>query len=239
MNTLPADVRYSHLRWNCPLSTSTADDLIQKLQLGAESTLVDIGCGWGELLLQAAKHSGAAAVGVDTDADLLARCKVAAYKKDMEIELVNMPGRDWKEVRDRAICIGSSHAFGGTREMLEGLAAVVPCGRVLVGDMCWEEEDKELSEECRAMFGDDVVPLSRFVALCRETGWKLMHLETATRRDWDTFECGHRAGPREWLLNNANDKRASDVEEGLAKREDDYFRIYRGHLGFVFAILAR
>ncbi|KAM3460800.1 hypothetical protein MY5147_006506 [Beauveria neobassiana] len=238
MDTLSANVRYSHLTWNCPLSASSAKHLIHKLQLDAEKTIVDIGCGWGELLLRATKQSGAAAVGVDTDAHLLARCKASADKQDLEIKLVNMPGREWKDARDRAICIGSSHAFGGTRQMLESLATIVPHGRVLVGDMCWERPP---SKECVEVFGDEeeVLSLKSIVALCRETGWKLMHLETATQQDWDAFESGHRAGAREWLLMNPDDAKAGKVMEDLAKREDCYFGAYRGQLGFVFMILAR
>ncbi|KAM3503417.1 hypothetical protein MY10362_004201 [Beauveria mimosiformis] len=236
MDTLSANVPYSHLTWNCPLSASSADHLLRKLQLDAEKTIVDVGCGWGELLLRATKQSGAAAVGVDTDAHLLARCKSSADKQNIEIDLVNMPGQEWKDERDRAICIGSSHVFGGTRQMLESLAAIVPQGRVLVGDMCWERRP---SKECVDMFGDEVLSLKSIVALCRETGWELMHLETATQQDWDAFESGHRAGAREWLLMNPDDAKAGRVMEDLAKREDGYFGVYRGQLGFVFAILAR
>ncbi len=237
MNTLPADIRYSQLLWNCPLSDSSANRLLEKLQLSANTELVDIGCGWGALLLRAALQSGAPASGIDTDDALLTRGRAGAAAAQVPVHFVNMAADKIAFSRPRAICIGSSHAYGGTRPMLEGLAKVVPQGRVLIGDMCWETTTPFAA--CVDMFGDEVLPLSRIVALCRETGWKVMHLETATQQDWDAFECGHRAGAREWLLENASDARAPGVEEELAKKEDGYFGVYRGQLGFVFAILAR
>ncbi|KAJ6780078.1 hypothetical protein PWT90_01007 [Aphanocladium album] len=237
MNTLPAGVRYSHLTWNCPLSESAADRLIQKLDLNSATDIVDIGCGWGEFLLRASKKSGAGAIGIDTDDALLERGRTsiaAHHHKEMRLE--NVPANEWNSSCPRAICIGSSHAFGGTRQMLERLAHLVPAGRVLIGDMCWE---KPPSQECSDMFGDEVLRLKDIVAMCRETGWRIMHLETATQQDWDTFESGHRAGPRKWILENGNDERVAGVEEDLAKKEDAYFGVYRGQLGFVFAVLAR
>ncbi|OAA80382.1 SAM-dependent methyltransferase [Akanthomyces lecanii RCEF 1005] len=236
MNTLPVEVRYSQLLWNCPLSEPSAKRLLDKLQLSTETAIVDIGCGWGELLLRAAQQSGAPASGIDTDDALLARGRASASAAHAPVQFANMRADDFVSRRPRAICIGSSHAFGGTRQMLEGLAKVVPQGRVLIGDMCWETNP---SKECLDMFEDEVMPLSSIVALCRETGWKVMYVETATQQDWDAFECGHRAGTREWLVENASDARAADVEEELTKKEDGYFRVYRGHLGFVFAVLAR
>ncbi|KAJ3478748.1 hypothetical protein NLG97_g8491 [Lecanicillium saksenae] len=236
MNTLPADVRYSHLKWNCPLSESAAHRLLEKLELDSSTDIVDIGCGWGELLLRAAYKSGASATGIDTDDALLERGRASIAAHHTQVRLENMPGNEWERVCSRAICIGSSHAFGGTKQMLERLARIVPKGRVLIGDMCWERPP---SRECLDMFGDEVLQLKDIVALCREAGWKVVHLETATQQDWDAFESGHRAGPREWLLKNGEDGRAASVEEDLARKEDAYFGVYRGQLGFVLAALAR
>lgn len=238
MDKLSADTRYSHLKWNSPLSESSADILIHHLQLNQQTSIVDIGCGWGELLLRAVDRTKARATGVDTDEALLARGRAAAGMRGIvDVDFVNVQGREWDTVQDRAICVGSSHAYGGTRQMLESLARVVPEGRVLIGDMCWEKAPP--STACAEMFGEEVLPLRDVVALCRETGWKLMHLATATQQDWDAFESGHRAGPREWLLQNPHDPSAEQVEKDLAEREEGYFGVYRGQLGFVYAILAR
>lgn len=55
--------------------------------------------------------------------------------------------------------------------MLTRLAEMVPHGRVLVGDMCWE---RRLTEAARAAFVDDIQMLVNLVAMCRESGWEVL-----------------------------------------------------------------
>lgn len=237
MERLSPDIRYSHLEWNCPLSELSANTLLVNLDLDPSKELLDVGCGWGKLLIRAAQISGCTATGIDTNEAFLARGRAAAGRRNVSgVEFINMEARDWEKKQDCAMCIGSSHAFGGTREMLEDLAMVVPNGRVLVGDMCW---DGPVSDECRDMFGSEVLPLKEILGQVRETGWKLLHLAVATQQEWDAFETGHRAGARAWLIENKMSELEEALEEDLTQREDAYFGVYRGQLQFVYAVLAR
>lgn len=197
-----AEARYARLRWNAPLSEAHADELLEWLQLSPGTSLVDLGCGWGELLLRAASRisdpSTPPITGVDIDASALARAKRAAAGRSLNVSFVEQPAADWRETRARALCIGSSHTLGGSKAMLARLAEIVPRGgRVLVGDMCWERPP---SGAARAVFGDEVPMLADLVGMCRETGWEVLRLSTADQREWDDFESSHRAGVREWLL---------------------------------------
>ena len=58
--------------------TSLIDPLFALAQLGADDTLLDIGCGDGRLAIAAATTFGSSAVGVEHDADLVARARNAA-----------------------------------------------------------------------------------------------------------------------------------------------------------------
>ena len=94
--------------------------------------------------------------------------------------------------------------------MLDRLAEIVPRGRVLVGDGCWPAPP---TPAAHTIFGDDVLPLAELAPACADAGWQVLHLSTAAQREWDDFESRHRAGPREWLLANADDPRAAEVRE--------------------------
>lgn len=238
MEHLTSDIKYSHLTWNCPLSEDVAANLLSALQISPTTTVVDIGCGWGELLLRAClEYSPKAATGIDTDSSLLERARrTAAQRQISRASFQDMPGNQWAEVQHRAICIGSSHAFGSTEKMLQSLTDIVPSGRVLVGDMCWEAAPTEAAVEA---FGDEVLLLKDIVSACQRLGWKIMHVSTANQRDWDLFESGHRAGPREWLLSHAGHAQAAELERQLNEREKGYFETYRGVLGFAYLVLAR
>lgn len=228
-----AAARYARMHWNTPLAEEHAAVLLDRLTPGAHT--VDLGCGWGDLLLRAVARGGTG-TGVDTDADALDRGRRAAASRGLPVEFVEQPAAEWQGTADRALCVGSSHAFGGTVAMLARLAETVPRGRVLVGDGCWPAPP---TDAAHAIFGDDVLPLAELVAACADAGWQVLHLTTADQREWDDFESRHRAGQREWLLANADDPRATEVRERHLGREREYLTTYRGVLGFAYLVLAR
>lgn len=236
MTDMLAAARYAKLRWNTPLSEAHAAELLDHLDLTTATSIVDLGCGWGELLLRAAERGVAKAVGVDTDPAGLDRGRRAAVVRGLDVKFVERAAAEWHGTADRAMCIGSSHTLGGSHAMLAALAEVVPRGKVLVGDGCWERPP---TEAAHAIFGDDVLPLADLVAACGETGWQVLHLSVADQREWDDFESGHRAGSREWLLANPDDPRAEEVRERENAREREYLTGYRGVLGLAYLVLAR
>ncbi|WP_346537033.1 class I SAM-dependent methyltransferase [Micromonospora sp. DPT] len=48
-----AALRYARMRWNTPLSEQHAALLLQRLDIRPGTRVLDLGCGWGELLLRA------------------------------------------------------------------------------------------------------------------------------------------------------------------------------------------
>jgi SAM-dependent methyltransferase len=231
-----AAARYAAMRWNTPLSEPHAEELLDHLDLPPATSVVDVGCGWGELLLRAAARTPAKATGVDTDPAALDRGRRAARERGLEVTFVEQAADEWHGTADRALCVGSSHTLGGSRAMLTRLADIVPRGRVLVGDGCWEAPP---TEAAHAIFGDEVLPLVDLVTACGEAGWQVLHLSTTTQQEWDDFESRHRAGPRGWLLANPTDPRAAQVRADQDAREREYLTAYRGVLGFAYLVLGR
>ncbi|PWI70367.1 SAM-dependent methyltransferase [Purpureocillium lilacinum] len=304
-NTL-SQAKYADLTFNSPLSAPHADALIAHLALSPSpsagtttpTSVVDLGCGWGELLLRAAEsvaaasstsssssHSGEAPgaavtfTGVDTDAALLDRGRLLAAQRlgsnsggdssnasaSPSVTFVDAPASSWTQPAHRAICIGSSHALGGTRPALQHLTRIVgpyssslsssvtsappsssspspstsSYARVLFGEMFWQVSPPP--EATRALFGDDEVPgsLADLVASCRDEGWTVLHVSVADQAEWDDFESRHRSGQRRWLLEHPGSEGADELRRQLDQREHDYLAHYRGILGFAFLILAR
>jgi SAM-dependent methyltransferase len=231
-----AAARYAALDWNTPLSEGHAEELLDQLDLTTATSVVDLGCGWGELLLRAAARTSAKVVGVDTDPAGLDRGRRAAQKRGLDVDFVEQPAQEWRGTADRALCIGSSHTLDGSRKMLAALADLVPHGRVLVGDGCWEQEP---TKAARDIIGPGILRLADLVAACGEAGWQVLRMSLADQREWDDFESRHRAGSRLWLLDNADDPRAAEVKEREDGREREYLTGYRGVLGFAYLVLAR
>lgn len=232
--------RRARMRWNTPLSAGHLDLLLDRLDLAAAARVADLGCGWGELLMRAVERTDAAAgVGVDDDPAVLDRGRAEARRRGLgeRVELVQADAATWSGTADRALCVGSAHALGGTRAALSALAGVVPHGgRLLYGDGCWPGPPTAAALD---IFGHEILPLPGLVDAARAAGWRVLHLSTADQREWDDFESTSRAGWQEWVLANGADPRAAEIRAWLDERERQYIRDYRGVLGFAYLVLGR
>ena len=233
--------RYGELHWNTPLSLTHAALLGERMDLDDGMTLLDLGCGWGELLTRLVVQAGPSAtgVGVDTDGGLLERGSRAAAERGLgeRVRFVNAPASEWTEPADRVLCIGAAHAWGATLEALDALGEyVAPGGRVLFGDGCWEHQP---TAAARAVFGEAIRPLSEVVAHASDRGWRVLHLSTADQREWDDFESGWRRGRELWLAANPEAPEAPSVWAELTERLTEYVSAYRGVLGFAYLVLSR
>jgi cyclopropane fatty-acyl-phospholipid synthase-like methyltransferase len=237
-----ATVRYVRMRWNTPLSEAHASLLLQRLDIPAGAHVVDLGCGWGELLLQAVGADGTGSTtgtGVDTDAAALARGRTLAAKRslDKQVTFLKQEAAAWREPADRVMCVGASHALGGTCAALKTLAQLVqPGGRLLFGEGFWERPP---TKEATEILGAEILPLAELVEHARSLGWRVLHLSTADQREWDDFESTWLAGRQEWLLRHFEDPRAAGLRDELDARLREYVGVYRGVLGLAYFVLVR
>lgn len=235
-------VRYAGMRWNTPLSQTHADLLLQRLGISAAASVVDLGCGWGELLLQAvgADATGSTTgTGVDTDDAALARGRTLAADRslDKQVAFLQQEASAWREPADRVFCIGASHALGGTSAALESLAHLVrPGGRLLFGEGFWERAP---TPEATEIIGPGIMPLTDLIEQARALGWRVLHMSVADQREWDDFESTWLAGRQAWLLRHPDDPRAAELRDELDSRLREYVGVYRGVFGFAYLVLGR
>ena len=233
--------RYAAMRWNTPLSVDHAELLLDRLELEPGALVLDLGCGWGELLLRAVEASGhgSTGVGIDIDEQVLARGRVLAAAKGLDgrVQFVNAESATWDQSADRVLCIGASHAWAGIEQAMHALTQVVlPGSRVLFGEGCWERPP---TAAAATLFGEDVVTVAEVVRLARAAGWQVLHLSAADQREWDDFEATWRRSRQQWLFDHPRDDRASDVRDTLDAQLKEYVEVYRGVLGFAYLVLGR
>lgn len=93
------------------------DRILSKLYLRPGMSLLDIGCGWGSLLIKAAKEYGVHGVGITLSTEQFEACKETIRKEKLsdkiKIELLDyrdLPKKEWKF--DRVVSVGMLEHVG-------------------------------------------------------------------------------------------------------------------------------
>lgn len=153
-NAVAGPGHYEWLSYNSPLSNQRADRLAAALAGTGPGQVLDLGCGWGELLLRVlAAAPRATGIGVDTDARCLARGRANSIERrlDGRVTFVEGGADASQPAADVVICVGASHAFGDTAAALHALRRTVrPGGRLLFGEGFWERTPTAEQAEIRA-----------------------------------------------------------------------------------------
>ncbi|WP_231644809.1 SAM-dependent methyltransferase [Sciscionella sediminilitoris] len=230
--------RYRPMLWNTPLSEQHASVLLGELDARDGQRIVDLGCGWGELLLRALELAGPRAhgVGIESEPAHLDRARELAESRDLSAQLEFHTGdaSEWRGTADRVLCIGSTHAYGGLGGTLQACARILPAdGRLLIGEGYWLRPPPSRARE---IFGEELGTLEELLARCRAAGWRIMHSSTTDQQEWDEFEAASMRGPQRWCAENPGDH--TEIREWITERKRTYHEVYRGVLGFAYLVLA-
>ena len=199
--------------------------------------MVDVGCGWGELLLRiAARSPRVPALGVDTEERHLERARARARELGVanRVTFQNRPGDELTEPSDVVICIGSSHAFGDTPALaLAALRPLVrPGGRLVLGEGTWEVRGPVEPDRV----WDDVVALpsvAGLVDLAVEAGYRPLWVEAADEDELFAFESGYLADLEEWLMHHDDVAVRARADEHRSR----WLHGYRNAFGFAYLTL--
>ena len=236
------------LTFLAPLSEDRAGRLVSFLAGGQPSTVLDLGCGWAELLLRVLEATpGSTGTGIDLDEHALAAARAEAERRGVGYR-VNLEARDARELHgtyDAVTCIGASQIWGAAVEdnqpldyvaALTALRDLLPRGgRLVYGEGIWSSPPTPEATAPLSGRDDEYLPLGRFVELAERHGFAVMAAHEATLDEWDVFESGFTAGYARWLAEHEPDDPRADEVRGLATRQHAaYFGGYRGILGLAY-----
>ena len=221
---------HASLTFNAPLSEERANALVAALPISPGHHVLDLGCGWGELLLRIlAAHPATTGTGVDTVKEALDRGVRAAAQRGLHgrVEFVEADAARFVDNADVVVCVAASHAWGGVGATLRWLReCVAPGGRVLYGDGFWAASPTSAALEAIG----EMPRLDDIRAAARAAGFRIERDDVSTLAEWDAFETSWRAGLE-----------ASGVPEAVAfaqRRRREYEDGYRGTIGFSWLVLA-
>lgn len=251
---MPLDLTPPHedLTFMSPLSATRADGLADFLAGIGAGTVLDIGCGWAELLLRTLERSpDLRGVGVDSDARSVSHGQALARQRGLDDRVELRAGEAPQALPDRAgaaICIGASQVFGPPVEAhqpldyaaaLHAVRRLLPTGgRAVFADGIWSTEPTPAAAAPLAGRLDEFVRLGALAEIAVEEGFMPVSVAEAGQAEWDEFESGFSACYARWLAEHPFDHPdAAEVRARAAAQRAAYFDGYRGTLGMAYLCL--
>ncbi|MFF0227895.1 SAM-dependent methyltransferase [Streptomyces sp. NPDC004629] len=241
--------RLTRLTFHGPLSEARAAGMVARLAGTEPATVLDIGCGWGELLLRVlAAVPGARGTGIDLNGEDLARGRRNATARGLadRVEFVQESGVDSRRgPADLVLCLGASQALSAaeapahTAEALRELRRLVADdGRVLLGEGFWERTPTpaELSGIWPGASADEYHGLAGLIDLAVAAGFRPEWTETANADEWQEFESGYQADTEVWLARHPGHPLAAETRDRLDRHRTQWMG-YRNLLGIAYLTL--
>jgi cyclopropane fatty-acyl-phospholipid synthase-like methyltransferase len=244
--------RMTRLTFHGPLSEARAARIVERLTRTHPATVLDLGCGWGELLLRILDASpGAGGTGIDLDAADLARGRDNAVARGLADRVSFVEESAVGTTRgpaDLVLCVGASHALSGasprqaTADALAEMRRLVnPGGRVFFGECFWEHPPTpaELAAAWPDVTAEWHYDLATLVELAISAGFRPEWIETASLQEWDDFESGYMADVEEWLAGHQDHPEAAETRKQADEHLSVWLRGSRGLLGLAYLTLIR
>lgn len=243
---------FEDLTFMTPLSQDRAESLVCFLAADLDGTVLDIGCGWAELLLRVvAAAPNAHGIGVDNDEASIGHGRQLAQQRGLGDRVTLLLG-DAKttapEHADAVICIGASQVWGPPIEAGQPLdyasalrairARVSRPTRVVYGEGVWSRPPTLAAVAPLSGRLDELVTLVELTELAVAEGFMPVAVQEASTDEWDEFESGYGACYAAWLAEHGPDHAdADEVRNRAARQRAGYFGGYRGIMGLAYLSL--
>lgn len=243
---------YESLTWLTPLSEERAAHLVAFLSDPEPVEVLDMGCGWGELLLRVlASAPQARGRGVDSASASIDRARQQASTRGLldRVTFDSMPGIEAEgRPADAVICIGASQIWGPPVEEAQPLdytaalsalrALVVPGGRLVYGEAIWSAPPHPAATAPLSGRDDEFLTADALSNRIRAAGFDVMDHDQASVQEWDVFEAGYRVRYARWLeAHGADHPSAGQVRQRYEEQRAAYEEGYRGVLGMAYYCL--
>ncbi|MFD9795367.1 class I SAM-dependent methyltransferase [Streptomyces sp. NPDC059070] len=186
---------YSCAYWEHPGATleeaqrDKLDLVCRKLALAEGERLLDVGCGWGSLVLHAARHYGVRAVGITLSAEQAAHARKRVAEEGLA-DRIEIRVQDYRDVRDgpydAIASIGMAEHVGSVRyrEYADDLFALLKEGGRLLNHQIARRPERDESAYRVDEFIDayvfpdgELMPLGKTLAVLEDAGFEARDVE--------------------------------------------------------------
>lgn len=227
-----------------PLSAARVDALIDLLELPVGAGVLDVGCGKGEVLLRVMGRYGVMGTGLDLSEAWLtearARAEARVLPQPPTFLLQDANGYTPPEPVDLAVCIGSSHAYGGYRDSLRALRQVIkPGGLLLIGEGYWKITPAPEYLVLLKATQDELNDHAGNVAVAVGLGLTPLFASVSSDDDWDDYEGLYALSVERYAAQHPDDPDVPAMLGRIRPWRDGYLRWGRDTLGFALYLFQK
>lgn len=230
-----------------PVSEIKIGRAIDLLALNARDRVVDFGAGKCELLIRLVERYSVHATGVEPSPLFAGEARQRACKRVAEDGLViaeqdaeSFVAQNTNARFHAALCIGSTHAFGGYAQTLDALkAAVIPGGTILVGEGFWKRPPGDEYLEALGAKPSDLTGHAENVERAVANGLVPLWAGVASDDDWDEYEWRYARSVETFVAENPDGPDAESMLQRIRTWRQTYLRWGRDTLGFGLYLFSR
>ncbi len=192
---------------------------------------MDLGCGKGEALRLVLALCGGTGTGIDLSARMLGDVGGSGAS----IEFIHADAAGWRRdrVADLAICMGSTHIFGGTAGASAALAGLVGRGGVvLVGDGYWRSVPATEHLRDFGMEANELTDLQRMVECVERQNLVPVAVQSSSEAEWDDYEWSLIRSVELWAMENPDDPDVEAFTSQTRRMRQTFLEWRRAAMGF-------
>src|SRR5215208_2791620 len=231
-------IAHTGIVFAAPISEAKIADIEALLPLAPDMAVLDIGCGRAEWLIRLVEQHGVRATGVDLSAGAIAEARAEAARRippdrlalfEKDATRFDAPPASF----DLALCVGSTHVFGGYRETLRALGRwVKPGGHLIVGEGFWQREPEQAYLDSFGGSRDELATHADNAAVAIEEGLAPLYAAVSSADDWDRYEGRYAGNIERYVLDHPVDPDAPAMLDRIRTWRNGYLRWGRTTMGF-------
>ncbi len=232
-----SSIAHRFLTFGSPVSEATIEGLIPFLPLNEQSTVLDIGCGNGEILLRIVEAYKCRGIGVDSNVEILEEASKEAQERSVSDLVRFIPEAiydiEFDQQFDLCMCIGASHCCGKFEDSLRFMQTLLTdSGMILSGEGFWRRPPNQgyldsfggKREELHSFYGN----VEQADSLGLSTVWSAV----TTDETWDEYEGKYRLAMAQFLAANPSFEKREDFHKRSKSWYDAYLAWGRSTMGF-------
>lgn len=226
-----------------PMDKDKIYKLLELLNLEQRATVLDIGCGKGEVLIRLAELSNVSGIGVDISPYFLkdSRQKKEERVPNSDIRFMEMDGANYKNEKnepfDLTMCIGASFTYGGFLNTINTLKKMTkPGGLLILGEPYWLKEPDREYLKMSGIKKENYTTHPGNIDTARKQGLNCLYTMVSSHDDWDHYETLQWWSTDDYITANPGDQDNAELEQKINKEKLEYLLYGRDTIGWAIYV---